>query len=252
MTEPMLEQLRTGRDPGRPVTLSTYRVLAGAIDSARLQPGERLPAEREMAEALGVSRQTLRKALSSLEDEGVLRSEPGRGWFVRADPLSDSSSTLQSFTSLAAARGLRAGARILLTNVRAATLDEATTLRIAPSSDVFELHRLRLLDGNPIVIGVLIFVGARVQPLIGADLTDRSIFDALEEQCGIEPWRTDYVIQALAATARQAELLLLEPGSPVLVGSGTTFDADGQPICIGTDTYRGDSYRFEASLFRRR
>ncbi|GMQ94778.1 MAG: GntR family transcriptional regulator [Acidimicrobiia bacterium] len=248
----MLEHLRSGQGLSRPVTLSAYRVLAGAIESAHVQPGERLPSEREMAEAVGVSRQTLRKALSSLEDEGIVWSEPGRGWFVRADPLSDSSSTLQSFTSLAAERGLRAGAQILLTNVRAATLDEATALRIAPSSEVFELHRLRLLDGNPIVIGVLVFVGSRVQPLIGIDLTDRSIFNDLEEQCGIRPWRTDYVIQALAATARQAELLLLQPGSPVLVGSGTTFDADGQPVCIGTDTYRGDSYRFEASLFRDR
>lgn len=248
----MLEQLGAGRDPVRPVTLSAYRVIAGAIESARLQPGERLPSEREMAETVGISRQTLRKVLSSLEDEGVVKSEPGRGWFVQAHPLSDGANTLQSFTSVAAARGLRAGAQILLRNVRSATLDEATALRIAPSSEVFELHRLRLLNGTPIVISMLVFVGSRVQSLIEVDLADRSIYDALEEQCGIRPGRMDYGIQALAATAQQAELLLLEPGSPVLVGSGTTFDTDDRPICIGTDIYRGDSYRFEASLFRGR
>jgi GntR family transcriptional regulator len=228
-----------------------YRKLSEMLRRSAFPPGSRLPGERELAARLGVSRSTLRKTLDQLEDKGVLERSPQRGWFVPPNVVGEPPSTLQSFSEMARARGLEPGAKVLNSRERPVTFDEARTLRIAPAATVLELSRLRTLDGVPVCVDVSVVVLAKVPLLAGADMTDRSLYDTIEQLSDVKIERSSYTLRADACGQQLAELLHIQPGAPVLIGEELTYLTDGSPILAGTMSYRADAYRFQADLFRR-
>lgn len=228
-----------------------YGQLLHDLSVGRYAAGSRLPGERELAVELGVSRTTLRLALGRLEAEGTLQRSAQRGWFVPRQMIGEPPSTLQSFTEMARARGLRPTAEVMRQEVRPASLDEATQLRIAPAAPVVEIARLRGMDGTPVCFDVVVVPEHRAAGLESADLTDASLYEVLRERCGIEIHRSAYTLMATVADAELARMLGTSVGAPVLVGDEVAYTSDGTPVLVGHNKYRGDAYRFEADLFRR-
>jgi GntR family transcriptional regulator len=243
------EETAAGASAGAAVA-QTHRRLGDALRRGAYPPGSRLPGERDLAGSLGVSRSTLRLALGMLAEEGWLERSSQRGWFVRHDMVGEPPSTLQSFSEMARARGLRPRSKVLLHRVRPAVFEEAERLGVAPASRVLELRRLRSLDEVPVCVDASVVVLARAPGLAEADLEDRSLYDTLEQDCGLRIARSSYTVRAEAVDADTAGLLGVEPGAPVLIGEETTYTADGTPVLAGRMVYRSDAYRFQADLFR--
>ncbi len=236
-------------EAGTAVT-ETYRRLSDALRRGVFPAGGRLPGERDLAGSLGVSRSTLRRALGRLADEGKLDRSSQRGWFVTRSVVGEPPSTLQSFSEMARARGLTPRSKILLRRERPADFEEAEQLGIAPAARVLELRRLRSLDGVPVCLDTSVVVLSQATGLADLDLTDRSLYETLERECGIRIARSSYAVRADAADQEIAELLEIEPGAPVLIGEEVTYADDGTPVLAGRMTYRSDAYRFQADLFR--
>ncbi len=203
-----------------------------------------------MSERLIVSRATLRKALTTLAERGLLSPSHGRGWFVTESLLGELPNSLQSFTELAAARGLRASSRIELSHVREASLDESEELEIAPGASLYELRRLRLIEKLPVAIDHARLPLEVCPSLVGVDLETQSLYRTLERH-GVQPSRCDYAVQAVAAEQTVAERLNIAVGSPLLLATGMTSDQNGRPIELSHVLYIGDRYRFRATLYRR-
>lgn len=230
--------------------LTAYRVLHDWITTGRWSAGALLPSERALADELGVGRTVLRRAIAGLAEAGLLQAAEPRGWSVVGQHLSEGPNALRSFSESARERGLEPGSRILHQGLRPATYDEAEVLGLAPAAQVVELRRLRTLDGVPVAVHT-VTVPARLAPgLEGLDLTDASLYQVLEDRFGLVLARCDYTLQAEAASDPVAALLDLQPGAPVLVGHEITVDRDERPLSHGRVVYRGDAYRFRASLFR--
>lgn len=236
-------------DAGGAVAVA-YRELSDLLQRGSLAPGSRLPGERELAARIGVSRSTLRQALDLLAARGAVDRSPQRGWFVPPRVVGEPPSTLQSFSEMARARGLEPGARVLGMRDRPATFEEAGRLRIAPGASVLELSRLRTLDGVPACVDASVIVLAKVPLLAGAELADRSLYEVIEALSDVRVERSSYTLRADACGRALAGLLGVQPGSPVLVCEEVTYLSDGSPILAGAITYRADSYRFRADLFR--
>jgi GntR family transcriptional regulator len=231
-----------------PVT--AYRVLHDWITGGRWSAGARLPSERALAEELGVGRTVLRRAIGGLVEAGLLEPAEPRGWAVVGQHLSEGPNVLRSFSESAQERGLVPGSRILGQTVRPASYDEAELLGLAPAAQVVEVRRLRTLDGVPVAVHT-VTVPARMAPgLESVDLTDASLYQVLEERFGLVLARCDYTLQAEAASASVAPLLDVPVGAPVLVGHEITVNREERPLSHGRVVYRGDAYRFRASLFR--
>jgi GntR family transcriptional regulator len=221
------------------------RHIARQIEAGDFAPGERLPSERWFGEALGVSRTTVRRAIRELMASGTIEARGGAMYVTRlAAPNS-----LLSLTEYARSRGLTPRARVLVARVRAATFDEADAFRIAPGAELFELERLRSLDGAAISIE-RDCVPLRLLPhALEIDFTTASLYASLVD-AGHAPVLARLQIEARAASAREAELLELPPQAPVLVGVERTTDRRDDTIILGTATYRSDRHRFLATFQR--
>lgn len=225
------------------------QALAAEIARSRWTPGSLLPPERALAEHFGVSRVTLRRALAELEGEGVV-TRNGARWTVAGSPIGEPPNVLMSFSEMAGSRGLRASASVLAARHRAATLDEADTLGLAPGASLFELERLRALDDIPILIDRTCLAASLVPGIERTDFSSVSLYDLLESRYDLRPTRARFTVEAIAADERRARLLDLEPGAPLLRCLQLTQDQGGRLIELCEMVYRGDRYRFHATLVR--
>ena len=213
-------------------------------------PGSLLPPERALAEHFGVSRVTLRRALAELERQGIVSRAASRGWAVAGSPIGEPPNALMSFSEMAAVRGLQAASAVIQRQVRAASMDEAETLGLAPGAPIFELERLRSMDDMPILLDRSRIPLALAPELEDVDFSKESLYAVLEERYEIRPARAHFSIEAVPAGAREAKLLGVEPGAPLLRCDQVTEDDGGRLIELCQMRYRGDRYRFRGTLVR--
>lgn len=223
--------------------------LAREIERGRLPAGSRLPPERALSEHFGVSRVTLRRALDELARVGVV-ARSGSGWSVAEAVIGEPPNVLMSFSEMAVSRGLTPGGRVLDRRTRAATIDEAEALGLAPGAPLFELERLRSMDDMPILIDRTRIPLSLAPRLDEADLEGASLYSVLEERYDMRPSRARLTVEAVAADERSAALLGLAVGQPLLRCQQQTEDETGRQIELSEMVYRGDRYRFEATLQR--
>lgn len=233
----------------QPLYERVYSALADRIASGAWRAGSRLPSERALSQSFGVSRLTLRRALLSLERDGIVERGNSRGWHTASGPLSEPPNELLGFSAMARSRGLTPSARVLTHDVRESTLAESEQLRIAPGAAVFELERLRLFDEIPIAVNRAILPLTRAPWLPEVDFTTASLHGTLEEH-GIQPSVASYAIEVLDANERLAELLRVPVGKGLLLATGSTFDQSGSPIELGWIAHRPDRYRLRTTLAR--
>jgi DNA-binding GntR family transcriptional regulator len=230
-----------------PLYLRIYNEIATQIAAGTLSPDGRLPPERVISEQMGVSRATVRRALAALEAEGAIQATQGRGTFLTTPRLVEPPNALMSFTELARHRGTTAGAIVVGAGVRPATLDEANDFRIAPGSEIFALTRLRTIDSISVAIDHSVVPAALAPELPNQDWTSASLYQVLRVS-GYRPARADYLVEARAATPEQSELLQAAPGATILFAKTRAYARTGQLIQVGEIAYRGDRYRFQATL----
>jgi GntR family transcriptional regulator len=223
--------------------------LEAEIERGRRPVGSRLPPERALAQHFGVSRVTLRRSLEEMALAGTI-ARSGAGWMVASRAIGEPPNVLMSFSEMAASRGLKPGGRVLDRRQRPATIDEADALGLAPGAPLFELERLRSLDDVPILIDRTRIPLSLTPGLFEMDLEGRSLYKALEHTFGLRPARARLTVEAIPADERRARLLGLEPGEPLLLCRQQSEDQAGRQIELCDMVYRGDRYRFMATLER--
>jgi GntR family transcriptional regulator len=233
----------------QPLYEQVYDELAARI-ATDWRPGSRLPSERALCEALGVSRLTVHRALTLLSSNGLVDRRNGRGWRTADTAVSEAPNELVGFSELAFGRGLTPSSVVLLAEVRESTLAEAELLRIAPGAQLFDLERLRLLDGVAVAVDRAQMPLVRAPFLPDVEFATASLHHTLGEH-GVWPTTANYTVEVWDADARLAELLEVPVGKGLLAASGTTFDQDKVPIEIGWIAYRPDRYRLQTRLVRR-
>ncbi|WP_306118905.1 MULTISPECIES: GntR family transcriptional regulator [unclassified Roseitalea] len=223
-----------------------YLQLAGAIraliETGALKDSEALPSERDLAAATGLSRVTVRGAIDTLCEEGLMARRRGARSYVTAQ-IDQPLSLLVGFTDDMKRRGATASSRVIEKTVSLPSPEESLKLALSPTDRVVRLTRIRMANGEPLALERAVVPLEAVRPeQIGA-----SLYKALHEN-GFAPHRALQRLQAATASAREAELLEIDPGSPIQQIERLSYLANGQPIEMTRSAYRGDRFDFLAEL----
>lgn len=231
-----------------PLYIQIAEGLLDRIESGELAPGDRLPAERELAESLAVNRLTLRRALRVLEMQGLIVRRRGDGTYVAEPKIERRADRLVSFTRGMRRRGYTPGARIVTFERRPLEASVARELGLPVSAPVYHIHRLRLINQEPVMLERYVIPTRRFPDLEKHDLVNRSMYAIMETEYGVSISRARQSLEPVVATEYEAELLGVKPGAPLMLERRLSFDLEGQPVEYGKDLYRGDRFRFVVEM----
>lgn len=227
--------------PPLPRHAAIAQELREAIRSGEYPAGSTLPSEARLSEHFKVSRGTVRHALAALRVEGLIVGGRGRMPVVRRSGMAQSFDQLVSFTMWARQLGRTPSARTLELARRPADPESAEQLGLEPGTPVFQYKRLRLLDGDPVMIERTTMIEPVGRLLLDCDLDGGSVYGQLAAR-GVEFSEADQTIAAIAAGADDAALLEIGRRSPLLEVRRRALDPDGRELEWARDRYRADAF----------
>lgn len=217
-----------------------------AIQSGDLAPGTVLPAEPDLAERLKVSRQTVNQALTSLARRGLLTRRRGVGTFVAEPFVEQPLNGLYSFIRTLTAQGRLPSSKILGYRV---TVDNQASAALTGTRDglIFEISRLRMVDGEPFVLETIYLPVDCGQQLPVERIQREALHDLMREICGLEVTHADETLHPVKLEHVDAALLGLTSGDPAFLVERTGFSGE-RPVEVRRSLIRGDRYRFRVRL----
>jgi len=217
----------------------------------QLNIGESVPSEWELAELYGVSRLTVRNALDNLTRQGWLIRRHGVGTFVAHPNVTEITPSKLSFTDQMRAIGRKPSSRLISLQVVAADVQVANMLKLEQGEPVVEIVRLRLADGEPILLETSCLSQKRFPGLENAtELTYSSLYDWLATHYQTPVAVMDQTLEPVLLSEVQAQQLETEPGTPAMLSKVLAYTNGAEPIEYSWSVTRGDQCRFYFS-FRR-
>jgi GntR family transcriptional regulator len=226
-----------------------YQRLQGELASliSATQPGERLPAEPELARQLGVSRATLREAMRSFEGQGIIRRRQGVGTFVVGKPpvLESGLEVLESIESLANRIGLDVSMGNLHINNIHANAAQAEALGVPLEAELVEVSRVILAENRPVAFLVDILPG---DVLLPADLQEGftgSVLDMLLRRGAAQLTRSLAEVRAVAAESDIARRLQIQRGDVLLEFVALLYTVEERVIDYSLSYFLPGYFRFQ-------
>lgn len=231
-----------------PLYFQVAQRLESAIEDGTLPPGSRIDNEVDLAERLGLSRPTVRRAIQHLVEQGLLVRKRGVGTQVVHARVRRSIELTSLYDDLAAA-GQRPRTDVLALGVEPAPAAVAVALGIAEGAPVLSLERLRHAQDSPLAL-MHNYLPPDLLDLGREELRERGLYHLLRE-AGVRLRIASQTIGARAATAPEARLLGERRGAPLLTMSRTTYDDAGRIVEHARHLYRASVYSFELTLLGR-
>lgn len=225
------------QEPGVAVWRQISQILHSDISSGGYQPGEKMPTEVMLSRRFGVNRHTVRRAISDLVDQGLVRVEQGRGTFVAEDVVEFVVGERTRFTELMTTQQRTPGTRLIRAIELPAEEMVAVNLKLRIGTKVVLIERLGEADGRAISIGSHYFPARRVPGLIAAFEERSSITTALSD-IGISDYvRLSTRVRSRQATSEEAKLLKISLATPVLETLSINCDSNGKRIEFGVSRF---------------
>lgn len=228
-----------------PLYYQVAQVLEQAIESGDLEPGERLDNEIALAEGLGLSRPTMRRAIQYLVDRGLLVRKRGVGTQVVHRAVRRPVELTSLYDDLAN-EGRSPRTEVLRLEEMPASDTVAHVLGVAEGTPVLCLERLRYADGEPLAL-LHNYLPCGMVTLTEDGLRDTGLYQTMRS-AGIRLHLASQNVGARAATTGEAKLLAESRGAPLLTMRRTAYDETGRVVEYGDHVYRASLYSFEFVL----
>lgn len=231
---------------GQPAYLRIAAVLADRVTTGIYAAGSRMPSGAELCREFGVSPMTMRRAMSKLENQGLVTGIKGKGTFARSPDLGDSAFRLDSLTG----EWLNGSADIRLLSASMTRADErvATMLRVAPGARVIYLRRLVLYDGNPAMYHREYITYDPRRPLVESQLQLTSLHAFLDSGGAQRFPRGELTLTAVNLDDEGARALGQPAGALALCLEHVFQERDHTPVSWGWFLLRAELFRLRARL----
>ena len=230
-----------------PLYLQIAGIVRDLIDDGTFQKGDSIPSENEISNYTGISRMTVRRGLQELVRQGVLESVSGRGYFATSKRIELTTGRLRGFTEEIHAMGLAPSSRVI---ERVVTSDDPVAHLVfgkPVGAPIFKVQRVRYGDGIPLALETAFYDLAVCKGLEYLDV-DRSVYEALRLEIGVDLHGATQSLQASRIDASQARLLEVPEDLPCLSITRRSYDRNSTLVEYVEAIFRGDRYAFTVTL----
>ena len=233
---------------GRPLYKLAEEKLRELIKSPEYIKGGLFPKEIDLAKRWSISRNTLRQAIYSLVQEGLLERKKRKGTHVTTKKISTNLSNWVSFTHEMEDKGMPFHNLLIKATKKKANKQTAASLEVKEGATVICLERIRSTGKNPMV-----YFESSFHPrigLTGKEDYEKPLYEMLDEDFHIIPVISKEEIRAVAASERIAGILKIKKGQPVLERIRLVLDAGKRPIEYNICYYRSDWFTYSIEIKR--
>ncbi len=243
----LLNKLRLRDDTAKPLYQQLEQQLTALIENGSLAPGTTLPAERQLAEKLGISRVTVQRSYDALRQRKLLSGHGRLGSIVQENPdfLHPGMDRLKGFTEEMREIGRVPSSRILQqTIMRDRSI--ASIFGLPSTAQLLKLERVRFGDDVPLSHEVAWYNIVAVPGLLDGDLS-QSVYARLA-QCGHPLRYCDQAIEAASPSAQECKIFGFAEPVPCLLIKRRSFGHDERMLEYVEGLFRGDLYTYRLKL----
>jgi GntR family transcriptional regulator len=214
------------------------------IETGVFEVGQRLPSERVMAEQFGVSRMTLRQAVTSLVEEGILTRYVGSGTFVASDRVREKMRGTTSFTEIIQNLGKTPSSKVLSYQKTKANEVECDKLQLKKGAQIIRMERIRYADELPICYEVASIPYRLIEDFAKNDIANH-FYDTLAN-AGKKIGRSEQIISAKIVNKEIANFLSIKQSSAILALTQISYfaNSDETPFEYVLSQYVGERFEF--------
>ena len=185
------------------------------------KPNDQIMTEAEISREFGISRITIRNAISELVEEGYLVKKQGKGTFVCPPKVSEKFQSSQSFTMNCVLNGIVPGSKLVRKGIFPASQRAVNELHVAPDDSIVYIERIRFADKEPILLEQ-VYLPIQYQALLNEDLEHCSLYDVFENLFGFSPAEKEIkgyhkTAEFTSATRAEATILKIKSGAPLVL-----------------------------------
>jgi GntR family transcriptional regulator len=226
-----------------PIYYQLFKHFEKQIRGKQLQPGDALPTEMEIAARFGISRMTVRRAISELVSAGMVYTQKGKGTFVASPRLDSVVFNLNNFYDEIRQKGMKPHSELLEARIIKADEKLGRRLGIEVNTRCLYFRIVITADGEPLAYETKYTVYAKRTPILESELKDPSLSTLAAAHSDATPSSSKKVLMVSKTTEEEAQVLGVSPGTPVFLMIQTIFDDDSKIIAWGKSLYRGDRYK---------
>ncbi|WP_313799132.1 GntR family transcriptional regulator [Cytobacillus sp.] len=223
--------------------------LKGAIQKGHWTHGDKIPSENQLMDQFNVSRNTAKKAIEELVQEGILYRIQGKGTFVAKPKLQQSLMGFYSFSKVLKEKGMNPKDIILKIEETKPTAKIREALRLEKNDNVIEMKRLRCANNEPYILESS-FIPKSVVSTIDQlkNVGEISLYDLFAQQFNIVVTKAKEAFEPVLIRPEESEYLQTDVGRPALLLERTAYDMNGMPVEFCISIVRGDRCRFYTEL----
>ncbi len=216
--------------------------IIAAIQSGAYLPGARLPSQRELCQQHNMSHMTVRRAINELVGEGYIIAVPGRGLFVKEKNLAYPLENFKGFNTLTRESGQVPGSQVLEARLLPASEAMARNLQIPERSELVYLHRLRFINGRPVMIQQSWLPHEICPGILRFDFSTESLFEVLAKEYGMPVVEGSQTISARLATRQERQKLQLPAPAVVLTVDALEFSRLHRLVEFSTSVFNPQTH----------
>lgn len=245
-----LENKQLDKNVPIPLYFQLKEMLVEEIKSGKYEVDSLIPTEKEMSEQFGISRTTVRQAITELVQEGWLYRVKSKGTFIARQKIKqDFLQRLETFAEQMNRIGVTPSTEVLDFKTTKATKEVAEHLQLQEGDKVIYLFRRRFGDNEPILTVETYLPYEKCSFLVDCEFEKTSLYDSLSTHEETRIYSATRYIEAVEATAKDSQYLHIKKGAPVQLSYTEGFTEDHVPLEYSIARYRGDMSSFKISVY---